>query len=84
MFLQKRNYGNFIIKTLKEVTFEKGITKNTNLNTELDIDSIAWVQIMFKIEKEFGNFRDLETLINAKYETVSDMISIIKNHYEAR
>jgi acyl carrier protein len=82
MFLQKRNYGNFIIKTLKEVTFEKGITKETNLNTDLDIDSIAWVQVLFKIENEFGQFRDLDSLINSPYETVEDLINIIKRHYE--
>jgi len=82
MLLQKKSYGNFIIKTLKEVTFEKNIKKSTNLNTDLDIDSIAWVQIMFKIEKEFGQFRDLESLVNATYDTVDDMINTIKNHYE--
>jgi len=82
MFLQKKNYGDFIIKTLKEVTFEKGIDKQTNLNTDLDIDSIAWVQILFKIENEFGQFRDLDSLICSPYETVADLINIIQNHYE--
>jgi acyl carrier protein len=82
MFLQKKNYENFIIKTLKEVTFEKNINQKTNLNVDLDIDSIAWVQILFKIENEFGQFRDLDSLINTPYETVDDFISIIKHHYE--
>ena len=82
MFLQKRNYGSFIIRTLKEVTFEKGISKQTNLNIDLDIDSIAWVQILFKIENEFGQFRDLDSLISSPYETVEDLIDIIKRHYE--
>lgn len=82
MFFQKKNYGNFIIKTLKEITFEKNITRNTNLNTDLDIDSIGWVSILFKIEKEFGQFRDLDSLVNCTYETVDDMINIIRNHYE--
>jgi acyl carrier protein len=82
MFLQRKNYGNFIIKTLKEVTFEKGISKQTNLNTDLDIDSIAWVQILFKIENEFGQFRDLDSLISSPYETVDDLINIIQKHYE--
>jgi acyl carrier protein len=83
MFLQKkRNYADFIIKTLKEVTFEKNIDNQTNLNTDLDIDSIAWVQILFKIENEFGQFRDLDSLISSPYETVEDLIRIIKNHYE--
>jgi acyl carrier protein len=82
MFLQKKKYDGFIIRTLKEVTFEKNITKNTNLNTDLDIDSIAWVQILFKIENEFGQFRDLDSLISSPYETVEDLINIIKRHYE--
>ena len=82
MLLQKKSYGNFIIRTLKEVTFEKNINKATNLNMDLDIDSIAWVQILFKIENEFGQFRDLDSLINSPYETVDDLIKIIKNHYE--
>jgi acyl carrier protein len=82
MFLQKKKYDGFIIKTLKEVTFEKNITNNTNLSTDLDIDSIAWVQIMFKIENEFGQFRDLDSLISSPYETVADLINIIKGHYE--
>lgn len=83
MFPQKKNYADFIIKTLKDVTFEKNITKETNLNTDLDIDSIAWVQVLFKIEKEFGQFRDLESLVNSPYETVNDLIRIIQNHYES-
>lgn len=82
MLFQKGNYGNFIIKTLKEVTFEKNITKGTNLNTDLDIDSIAWVQILFKIENEFGQFRDLDSLISSPYETVENLIDIIKRNYE--
>ena len=82
MFLQKKNYENFIIKTLKEVTFEKNINQKTNLNVDLDIDSIAWVQILFKIENEFGQFRDLDSLISTPYETVDDFVKIIKHHYE--
>lgn len=82
MFLQKKNYDKFIIKTLKDVTFEKNITKKTNLNTDMDIDSIAWVQILFKIEKEFGQFRDLDSFISSPYETVEDLIYVIQKHYE--
>jgi acyl carrier protein len=82
MFLQKKKYGDFIIKTLKEVTFKKKITKETNLKIDIDIDSIAWVQILFKIEQEFGQFRDMDTLINSTYETVEELIAIIKKHYE--
>ena len=82
MFSPKKNYDEFIIKTLKDVTFEKNITKETNLNIDLDIDSIAWVQVLFKIEKKFGQFHDLESLVNSPYETVSDLIRIIRDHYE--
>jgi acyl carrier protein len=82
MFLQKKKYGDFIIKALKEVTFKKKITKETNLKVDMDIDSIAWVQILFKIEQEFGQFRDMDTLINSPYETVGDLVAIIKRHYE--
>lgn len=82
MFLQKKKYDGFIIKTLKEVTSEKNINKRTNLKTDLDIDSIAWVQILFKIESHFGQFRDLDALISSPYETAEDLINIIKKHYE--
>ena len=54
---------------------DKGITRETNLVTDLDADSMAMVTLIFAIDEEFGVGTDQLGELVVNCQTVGDLIS---------
>ncbi|MCL2151402.1 MAG: phosphopantetheine-binding protein [Oscillospiraceae bacterium] len=73
----KSNYAKAIINALKEVTSNDSISKDTDIQKDIYIDSMGWIQFLIKLEKKFKYSFEPGFLSKEKYETVNDLINCI-------
>lgn len=71
--------SEYIITQIKSISFEKSISIHTRLSN-LNIDSLLFVEMLIKLENEFNiQFRQEELVLSA-FKTVGDLVDCISSN----
>ncbi|HOV25698.1 acyl carrier protein [Acetivibrio straminisolvens] len=80
----KSNYEKVVISILKEIASDENINKDTNIQKDIYIDSMGWLQFLIKLEKKLKCNIEPNFLAKGNYETVEDLVNGIKSYIDSK